>query len=209
MSGFMAAANAMAKSHPVFAAGGTLGVRYGIGDAIVQNSELKASEGSFSWRRLGLFSAFGAFYGAGPAYFLFNKVYPRIFASPGGVIQRPMLLAAFDCATHSPFIYFPAFYCFVAVINKDESTAHTAALAEGIEKWKENFFEDAPACAAVWLPLNAINFKFVPPHLRLPFVSGAGLIWVGVLSFMRGSECDPSATSKSSKEEAKTMPPQK
>ena len=60
----------------------------------------------------------------------------------------------------------------------------------GLLKYKENIVKDWCYCAALWLPLNYINFKYVPTHWRLPFVSGTGLIWVGILSFVRGDECD-------------------
>ena len=42
----------------------------------------------------------------------------------------------------------------------------------------------------VWLPANAINFVFVPPHLRIAFMSTVACGWGGFLSYIAHRELD-------------------
>jgi hypothetical protein len=36
------------------------------------------------------------------------------------------------------------------------------------------------------MPLQYINFKYVPPHLRVPFVAGVSALWCVIMSVFRG-----------------------
>ena len=59
------------------------------------------------------------------------------------------------------------------------------------DHWTQNFVGDLKSMVMVWVPLHSINFRYVPLHLRTPFMSAMGLIWVFVLSATRGSEKEP------------------
>ena len=56
----------------------------------------------------------------------------------------------------------------------------------GLDMWKTNIVEDAKVAACFWLPVQTFNFKFVPLHLRIPYLGVAGLVWVGMISALRG-----------------------
>lgn len=40
------------------------------------------------------------------------------------------------------------------------------------------------ASCVCWLPVNFVNFGFVPPHLKVPYMSAAGVCWGGYLSYV-------------------------
>jgi hypothetical protein len=42
----------------------------------------------------------------------------------------------------------------------------------------------------VWIPANTINFVFIPPHLRIAFMSAFACAWGGFLSYMTHREAD-------------------
>jgi hypothetical protein len=53
-------------------------------------------------------------------------------------------------------------------------------------KYKANFVEDNSLMAAIWIPINTFNFKYVPLHFRQPFMSACGFFWAAALSFITG-----------------------
>lgn len=36
----------------------------------------------------------------------------------------------------------------------------------------------------LWVPVNTLNFAFVPPHLKVPYSSAVSVLWGGYLSFV-------------------------
>jgi hypothetical protein len=88
-------------------------------------------------------------------------------------------------------IYFPLFYiskeAIYSGLNADQR-ALSQVTQDALVKYKTNLVEDTISCCKVWFPLNVINFTFLPLHWRQPFLSGAGLIWVFILSLSRGNE---------------------
>lgn len=81
--------------------------------------------------------------------------------------------------------------------------AHAEAWVAGRADWAavraatwEQLARELPgvigASFACWLPVNAVNFAFVPPHLKVPYMSAAGVCWGGYLSYVahRGGEAD-------------------
>ena len=65
------------------------------------------------------------------------------------------------------------------------ATANTA-----FSQYKHNFVADMQALCAVWIPLHYANFRFVPLHLRIPFMAVAGSGYAMLLSYMRGAAPD-------------------
>ena len=40
--------------------------------------------------------------------------------------------------------------------------------------------------ACLFVPVQLFNFTYCPPHLRVPLVVGAGVVWISALSVMHG-----------------------
>lgn len=55
-----------------------------------------------------------------------------------------------------------------------------------VEKYRTEIFESVKALWSVWVPLQFINFAFVPRHLRIPYVAGVSFGWTVILSVMQG-----------------------
>lgn len=169
---------------PVFAATTTFGAKYAVGDAIVQyttsNNEIMDA------RRLGFFGGFGAYYGAVNYY-----VYRAVDKFPwGGPVRLAIGMSIFDIFIHLPFSFFPQFYFTRACIFREPRPSSGADLLEcvqsGLRTWRENFLDDLKALMYIFTPIDLAMFS-LPQHLRVPFLSCAGLIFPVVLSWMRGT----------------------
>jgi hypothetical protein len=71
-----------------------------------------------------------------------------------------------------------------SILGQRDPTSHVIELrvAEFITKMKESFWPTYAADWTVWPAVNAINFRFVPLHLRPTFVCCAQLCWGAYLS---------------------------
>lgn len=177
----------------------SLGASHGIGDLFVQYKvegrrlSLPSDDNDrrVRFRRLGFFTAFGTLYGASFGHLLYNVVYTtfQVFSS------RPIFTAAFDVLGNSIFLYMPTFYLTQVISerslkrsNDDDDVEKTSSPRLALSRWRENFLDDLNMLLIVWVPLHAINFMFLPLHLRVPFISGAGLVWSAMLSMQRSRE---------------------
>jgi hypothetical protein len=93
-----------------------------------------------------------------------------------GVAPLKVLL---DQGLHHPFIYFPVFYSMKAFVEgKPMTTAW--------DKYRTEIRDSCQALWKIWVPAQAINFAFVPRHMRIPFVAAVSFGWTVVLSVMQG-----------------------
>ncbi|KAL3931205.1 MAG: hypothetical protein SGBAC_011417 [Bacillariaceae sp.] len=84
---------------------------------------------------------------------------------------------------HHPLMYFPAFYCTRELVMSEKPD-----FGKVIADYRKNMKEDLLALWKIWVPATAVNFAFMPMHLRIPFVAGVSLLWTMVLSTMRGGD---------------------
>uniref|UniRef100_A0A7S3YJ58 Uncharacterized protein n=2 Tax=Lotharella globosa TaxID=91324 RepID=A0A7S3YJ58_9EUKA len=169
--------NKAARLNPVLFAGASIGLRYLLGDGLVQKME----GGSWDVRRSVIFGLFGFAYGSTVGYGVYNILYPR-FAPPGW----PLGTAIFDVLTNTPFIYFPMYYFVYVAIDDNMMHGPAEYIKRGLKLHRENFREDAKAAAMFWIPVHWLNFKMVPLHLRMPFMGLIGFSWAVILSAQRG-----------------------
>lgn len=80
-----------------------------------------------------------------------------------------------DQCVHHPLMYFPAFYCTRELVMSEQPN-----FAKVIDEYKQNMKEDLLALWKIWVPATAVNFAFMPMHLRIPFVAGVSLLWTCV-----------------------------
>uniref|UniRef100_A0A7S3Z7L3 Uncharacterized protein n=1 Tax=Lotharella globosa TaxID=91324 RepID=A0A7S3Z7L3_9EUKA len=173
-----------AKRFPVIAAGISIGMRYGVGDGVVQ---LMSGQEWDTQRNL-MFGAFGATYAMTLGYGIFNVLYPKILPRIG-----PFLNAVVDAVVFCPFVYFPVYYIFREVAYSPPEKRWREPLDTmrmGLESWRSNIASDAKACAAFWIPMNTLNFWAVPLHLRQPYIGGVGFLWAMILSKLSGGRGD-------------------
>jgi len=79
-----------------------------------------------------------------------------------------------------PFMYYPVFFTFTGVMQG-------LSFDEGVERAKENFIPLMKRNLLFWIPVQYVQFCYVPTDLQIPFLSVAGLAWTFILSVAAGS----------------------
>lgn len=79
-----------------------------------------------------------------------------------------------------PFLYYPAFFAL---------TGSMQGLDAGgcMQRAKANFLPLMQRNLAFWIPVQFVQFAFIPTDLQIPFLSCAGLAWTFILSVAAGS----------------------
>lgn len=79
-----------------------------------------------------------------------------------------------------PFMYYPVFFTFTGFMQG-------LSFEEGVERAKENFIPLMKRNLLFWIPVQYVQFCYVPTDLQIPFLSCAGLAWTFILSVIAGS----------------------
>jgi len=91
-----------------------------------------------------------------------------------------------------PFFYYPVFFTLTgAMQGLDWNDSWSRA--------KENFVPLMKRNLLFWIPVQDVQFAFVPTDLQIPFLSCAGLAWTFILSLAAGSAKTYSATDQAEK----------
>lgn len=161
-----------------------LGAKYCLGDMIGQNASFP--DAPLDTSRLALFTAFGTSFGV-QNYMFFKLLDMNPF------IINPWAKAVFSaCADgliNVPLNLYPQFY-FVKELSQasDPEVSYQQHFANGLAKYSNNYKADILASAGVFIPLGALNFKFVPLAWRTPFCAVFGMIFPIILSYQRGGK---------------------
>mmetsp|Transcript_22618 Transcript_22618/g.72791 ORF Transcript_22618/g.72791 Transcript_22618/m.72791 type:complete len:185 (-) Transcript_22618:148-702(-) len=184
MNGLLQGVNGRLRASPVLLACGSAGVKNGVCDVVVQVGVEGKAE--LDWRRTLTFLMFGVSWVGGGQYVLFTKVYPRLFPGLPGA-WSVVGVTFVDNFLHIPLLYLPLFYA-----TREFATTSKLDLSTAARKWRRNLTEDVTLQAGIFVPAQAFNFFVNPPHLRVPFIVGVGVLWIGVLSYVRGDNNDDS-----------------
>ena len=188
----MAAFLRFARRHPCFTAGASLGTRYFVGDVGTQLVIEKKE--SLDLRRTLCFTSFGFLMGAGPIYAWMGHFMPRVVAPRLHSTAAKCAAFAFgDICVFMPLIYFPCFYTLREFIyHGDDATGSSPGelVDSAMRKLRSNFVDDMKSATMVMLPQDVLMQTLIPPHMRVPFISVTGLLWVYLLSSSRGTDDD-------------------
>ena len=70
----------------------------------------------------------------------------------------------------------------------------TMSAMEGKSDWlqecKQKFFKTFGADCCYWLPVQALNFVYVPSDLRVAFIAVATFVWMNVLCWFKSQPMD-------------------
>lgn len=171
------------------------GFKTSFSDLLVQKIVERRQE--IDWRRNAAFASFGFLYLGGVQYTIYVPIFGRLFPHAKTFVKLGWrqklrdtkgLFAVFaqtflDQCIHHPLMYFPAFYCTRELVMSEKPN-----FGKVIDNYKQNMKEDLLALWKIWVPATAINFAFMPMHLRIPFAAGVSLLWTCVLSTMRGGD---------------------
>jgi len=172
--------NETTKAHPLASGIVTSGLKTSAADFFAQ----KVIEGKkeMDWTRHAVFCTFGFVYLGGFQYYLYNVKFTQ-WCAPiterfGHKAVAPIKVAI-DQGIHHPFMYFPVFFSMKAIVSGQP-------LSTAVEKYRTEIWESVKALWGVWVPLQLINFAFVPRHMRIPAVAGISFGWTIILSVMQG-----------------------
>lgn len=180
------------KEHPLTTKMLTGGFLATCGDAIAQSTN---TEQDYDRRRAGSFAAFDMAYRA-----LQHASFPLIVQQCHGQYALSLLgsfgvlsaalghtdyLAAMEQTLASqlgivPFIYYPVFFALTGFIQGLTSE-------QAVTRAFENFIPLMKRNLVFWIPVQFVQFAFVPLDLQIPFLSVCGLCWTFILSAFAGS----------------------
>jgi|EP00945_MAST-04E_sp_MAST-4E-sp1_P005587 hypothetical protein len=164
------------------------GLKNATADYMIQTRFEDAKEnGGVSMKRLVTFTTFGLFYVGGVQYIVFNRMLPRFLPGllEGKNIKAAISAVAFDQAIHMPFMYLPSFYLF-RECGLGSGTSLSSIGKNAYNEWTNGFGSDMLASMCVFIPVQGLNFFFIPPHFRVPLLTSVGFGWVMGLSYFRG-----------------------
>ena len=171
--------NKILKTKPIFvntSVGFILGFT---GDIICQTIESpQSSQSSQSPQRLLSITSFSGIY-HGIVNPLIYKTYYKII--PNKIIKTPLQFgitcSLLDNFVHVPFLYTPSFFISTSLIqNKSIDT--------GWELMKEKYIPSLTACWALWVPLQIVNFSYIPKHMRPTIVNIGCLVWTIAIDYI-------------------------
>lgn len=79
-----------------------------------------------------------------------------------------------------PFLYYPAFFTLTGVMQGLDGSGI-------VQRARDNFIPLMQRNLLFWIPVQFVQFGFVPTDLQIPFLSCAGLAWTFILSVAAGS----------------------
>ncbi|KAF2359844.1 Mpv17/PMP22 [Trinorchestia longiramus] len=107
------------------------------------------------------------------------QAYKRLDAwYPGNSGPMALRKLAIDAFIITPF-NLTLFYIGMSAMERKEDL-----LAE----WKAKLIPTFITASCFWVPANFLNFKVLPPHMRVVFVGGCQIIWVSILCWFKKQE---------------------
>lgn len=177
--------------HPLFtkmATGGTLATT---GDAIAQFQQTS----KYDTKRAASFGTFDMAYRA-----LQHYSFPFITTTCQGNILRS---AAMEQTLASqlgivPFLYYPVFFTLTGYIQG-------LSWQQTRQRAGDNFVTLMKRNLLFWIPVQYVQFQYIPEELQIPFLSVAGLCWTCILSLSAGSTAKYTTNSVQQQVEEQTL----
>jgi len=165
--------SSLAKKYPFVTSGVFMGARYFIGDAIVQQSN-----STWDQRRSTTFFVFGITSGYVWGRVI-NQIYPFLLRTLN--LKNRLWMIVLEGAFYIPFIYYPWFY-----LTQDFIVNNHFSLSRAWKLYLKNIQSDYIAWSKFWPASMFVSIVLLPNHLIPVFSAIVGLLWVIILSGMRG-----------------------
>ena len=134
-------------------------------------------------KRVLLFGSFGLFYQGMFQYWMYNKLFERLF--PGTGVKNVIKKVAITNLFCDPVLFFPTFYTFREMLDRGHFEA--SCVTDGLTAYSRNITEDVRNSWAIWVPAHAVTYGIIPTHFRMPWIACVSFGYVGLLSYTRGS----------------------
>jgi hypothetical protein len=170
------------------------------GDALAQSKE---DNPEYDTRRAAGFAVFDSLYRA-----LQHVSFPIIVAHCHGQTlgSIPFVGSHFDASSLAamestlasqlgivPFLYYPAYFSITGAMQGLNA-------AESFTRAQEKFLPLMQRNLLFWIPVQYIQFGFIPEDLQIPFLSVCGLCWTFILSLVAGRATPSTPEEKIAKE---------
>jgi len=160
--------------HPTRTSMLTTGLLMSAGDALAQTVVERKSASQYDLMRTGRFLVFGTFLG-GPMFSMWYRHLAKTFE--GKKYAQVKMVACDQLGFAPPFL---AFFLTSMEVMKGQSFKDIKS------KMKQDYLEVLKTNYKIWPAVQAINFTFVPLHLRIVTVNIVAIFWNTYLAFISG-----------------------
>ena len=181
--------NEKIKKHPILFASFFACIKNSVADYTIQKAqqiENKTQHTQINIKRNIIFALFGLIHVGAGQYIILNKIIPRIIPSLNKIptpTHSTLKAIILDQFIHVPLIYFPLFYTFKEI--GESTSTHPPSKINIINNYKSNFKDDMIISASIFMPIQYINFKYIPKYYRVPILSSCGFLYAMLLSHLR------------------------
>jgi protein Mpv17 len=146
----------------------------------------KQEETTFDASRNLAYVIYGGLYTGIAQHFIYNEIFPQIFGDDPTPLTVLSEVAA-NALIVGPMLGLPVAYLTKAlVLHPTDGNP----LAEGLKRYAEDVQLKGLLLKywALWVPVQAITFAYVPEHLRITFMAFGSFFWFVILSVVSAEE---------------------
>ncbi|KAL1491529.1 hypothetical protein ABEB36_012113 [Hypothenemus hampei] len=163
---------AFAVKHPIVKGMISYGTLWPTSCLIQQTISGKTIE-NYDWMQMVRFSLYGGLFTA-PTLYAWIRLSTRLW--PVTSFKTSILKALVEQVTYGP----AALLCFFVGMSVLEGKS----IEEAKEVVEKKFLPTWKVGVCVWPVFQTINFRYIPEHNRVPFVSACSLVWCCFLAYM-------------------------
>ncbi|GAA5908241.1 hypothetical protein JCM6882_006779 [Rhodosporidiobolus microsporus] len=159
---------------PYIAGSATAAVLFGAGDVLAQQGIEKRGSKHDYMRTLRL-SAYGGL--------IFAPIVTRFYGVLEGIKFKSTITTTAARVALDQFALTP---CMVALFFSAQTFLEGKGVSEAKSRLESSWWPTLQRNWGVWIPVQALNFSLVPPHMRLVTVNVVSLFWNAYLSYANG-----------------------
>ncbi|CAK1581905.1 unnamed protein product [Parnassius mnemosyne] len=164
------------NNFPVLRGMASYGIIWPISSFIQQTFEGKrfVSENNYDWWRCARFGLWGSCYVA-PTLYTWLSVASIMW--PGNSLRAGLIKTFVETITYTPFAMC-SFYFGMSLLEMKP-------FYEAVAEVNAKFWPTYKVGASIWPAVALVNFCFIPPKNRVPFISVCSLMWTCFLAYMK------------------------
>ncbi|XP_053618390.1 mpv17-like protein [Plodia interpunctella] len=129
---------------------------------------------TYDWKRCARYGLYGSCYVAPTLY---SWLTVANFMWPGNTLRVGLIKTLVETLTYTPFAMC-SFYFGMSMLE-------TKPFYEAVAEVKAKFWPTYKVGASIWPAVALVNFCFIPPRNRVPFISCCSLFWTCFLAYMK------------------------